>query len=122
MPVVCVDVSPDSPAMSIARQQNVPTIAGDMVHSETLQAANVAHARNVIICSGDDLANLEGAIGARALNKEARIYVRACKEEFAERIREAMAYDIELFGPYAVAARMILADMGDGHENWPPGQ
>lgn len=109
--VVAVDLSDDTRGMVAARQLGVPTIAGDMTGEETLRAANVPGARYLVVCSGDDLANLEAAIEGRELNPEIVVYARVYRESLARRINDALHQNINIFSPYATAAGSILEQM-----------
>ncbi len=120
--VVAVDVDEDAPGMVAARQRGVPTVAGDMALPDTLRDANVQQACAVVLCSGNDLTNLEAAIEAQRINPEARVYARVYKESFAGTVSEALGQDINIFSPYATAARAILAEMNDAEQRDPAQQ
>lgn len=109
--VVAVDLDDTARGMVAARGLGVPTIAGDMTAEDTLRAANVSGARYLVLCSGDDLANLEAAIEGRELNPQVVIYARVYKESLARRINEALHQNINIFSPYATAACTILQQM-----------
>jgi voltage-gated potassium channel len=119
---VAVDVDEDTPGMVAARQRGVPTVVGDMALPDTLRAANVQRARVVVLCSGNDLTNLEAAIEAQRANPHARVYARVYKESFACTVKEALGQDINLFSPYATAAHAILAEMNDAEQPEPAQQ
>jgi voltage-gated potassium channel Kch len=116
--VVGIEVDDDLPAVVTARRRNVPVIIGDMTLPETLTEANVQKAAWVVVCSGDDLANIETAIVAKGLNEEATVFARVFKHELAERIREALRFDISMFSPYSAAAKKIVEEMESGVNPW----
>ncbi|MFQ5808208.1 MAG: hypothetical protein ACE5JM_01205, partial [Armatimonadota bacterium] len=67
----------------------------------------------VVVCSGDDLANLETAIAVKELNPEADVHARVFKKSLADRISEALRFDIKTFSPYATAAERILEQLNN---------
>ena len=109
--VVGVDLKEGLPTVVTARRRNMPVIIGDMTLPETLIEANVKKARCVVVCSGDDLANIETAIWASELNPDVVVYARVYKKTLADKINAALRYDIRTFSPDATAAETILAQM-----------
>jgi len=109
--VVAVDVDEDLAAVVTARRRGIPVIIGDMSQPDTLAEANIRQASCVILCSGDDLANLEAAIAAKELNPDAEVHVRVYGKSLADRISAALQQDIHTFSPYASAAEMLLSQM-----------
>jgi len=110
--LVVVDVDEDTPAVATARRQGIPVIIGDMTRRDTLADASIADAACVIICGGDDLANLEAATAAREMTGTATVYVRVLKKSLADQINKALRHDIISFSPYAAAAETILGELG----------
>jgi len=117
--VVAVDMRDDTRGMLTARGLGLPTIAGDMTSEETLRAANVQAARYLIVCSGDDLANLEAAIEGQELSPEVIVYARVYKDSFARRINDALHQNLNIFSPYATAASGILQQMEAANHSAP---
>lgn len=109
--VVAIEVDDDLPPVVTARRRDIPVIIGDMTMAEVLAEANVAKATCVVACSGDDLANIETAIMAREVNTTAAIYARVFKKSLADKINQALRYDITTFSPYATAAESILGQL-----------
>ena len=109
--VVVIDVSDDTVGVRTARQRGIPVILGDMSLPETLREANVQNACCVILCGGDDLANIEAAVAAKELNPGADVRARVYKKSLADRISEALNYDITMFSPYAEAAATLLGSI-----------
>lgn len=109
--VVGVELDEHLPAVVTARRRNLPVVIGDMTLHETLAEANVLHACCVVCCSGDDLANLEAAISAKELNPRAEVYARVFKKSFADRINDALKFDLHTFSPYTTAAEAILKEL-----------
>ncbi|MBU0607345.1 MAG: NAD-binding protein [Armatimonadetes bacterium] len=112
--VVAVDLDEDLPHIVTARRRGVPVIVGDMTLPETLAEANIQGARCVVVCSGNDLANIETAITVKEMNPEALVYARVFKKSLADKINAALRYDIRTFSPYATAAESILGQINGG--------
>jgi voltage-gated potassium channel Kch len=111
---VAVDLDEDLPHIVTARRRGVPVIIGDMTLPETLAEANVAKACCVVLCTGNDLANIEAAITVKELNPDAIVYARVFKKSLADKINAALRYDIRTFSPYATAAESILSQINGG--------
>ena len=109
--VVVVELDEELPEVVTARRQDIPVIIGDMTRPDTLVDANVARARCVVLCSGDDLANIEAAVAVKELNPQAAVHARVYKKSLADKISDALRYDIKTFSPYATAAQTILAEV-----------
>lgn len=114
--VVAVDIHDDIPGVVTARSRDIPVIIGDMTLRETLGLANVHRARCVIVCSGNDLANIETSISVKEVNQGAVVYARVFKKSLADRINEALRYDINTFSPYATAAEAIAREIREAKE------
>lgn len=118
--VVVVEIDSDLAAVVTAKRRDVTAIIGDMTRRETLEEANIPRAKCVVMCSGDDLANIEASIVAREMNDTARVSARVVKESFARRINAALLNDIKTFSPYATAAQSILATLRLAEDESPP--
>jgi Trk K+ transport system NAD-binding subunit len=81
----------------------VTVIEGDIRDPEVLKRAGIAKARTVVICTNNDLANLEAAIRCRELNPGVRLVVRLFDPELARRMKAALEID-EAFSASALAA------------------
>ncbi|MBP8954400.1 MAG: NAD-binding protein [Armatimonadetes bacterium] len=121
--VVGVEIDEDLPAVVTARRRGVPVVIGDMAELGALREANVEKACCVIVCSGNDLFNIEAAIAAKEMNPGAKVFARVFKKSFSDKINAALKYDIITFSPYATAAETILSQI-NGAANAPdqPGQ
>ncbi|MBN1248897.1 MAG: potassium channel protein [Anaerolineae bacterium] len=74
-PVIGLDKT-DSPLVQSLMDRNMPVLLGDARDKETLESAGVARATVVVVCTYDDLANIEAAFHVRELNREARVVLR----------------------------------------------
>ena len=109
--VVAIELNQDLASVVTAQRAGVPVIVGDMTSPEALAEANVKEARCVVVCSGDDLANLETAVVAKEMNPDTAVYARVYKKSLADRISEALRFDITTFSPYSAAAERILEQL-----------
>jgi Trk K+ transport system NAD-binding subunit len=88
-----VAIEMDSEALLLAElfDRGIPVIQGNARLSTTLEQANVADARAVIMTTGDDLTNLDIGLLARDLNARARIVLRLFDETLASKVAGAFA-------------------------------
>jgi Trk K+ transport system NAD-binding subunit len=89
--VVAVELNEDEESVDEARQKlDIPIIIGDARRRETLQQANLSDASALIICTSQDLSNIEIAMSARKLSRTVRIVMRIWDDEFAEDFRDQL--------------------------------
>jgi predicted dinucleotide-binding enzyme len=70
--VVVIDRADNSVNAAVCEQQGVPLIRGDATNSDTLALAGVLHAQTVVICTGDDVSNMDVALDVRELVRDRR--------------------------------------------------
>ncbi len=70
----------DSPLVQDLIDRGMPVILGDARDKETLEAVGVSRAAVVIVCTYNDLANIEAAFHVRELNRKARVVLRLFEE------------------------------------------
>lgn len=112
--------------VGVARRQGVPVLIADGRYRDSLSALSVEGARAVVAVTDDDLANLETALTARELNREARVVARLFDQELAERAQQQ--FDINachsvsaLAAPAFVAAALdqgVLSTVERGGRPW----
>lgn len=100
------------------RENKIPILFGDL-HSRILLEKEGAHrARSIIFASGDDLINLEGAVGAYDWLRTDKgpvklIRTHIANEQLADTARNAVrtsgVVGIRFFDTYAIAAARMLA-------------
>ena len=73
------------------------------------QSAGVERAAAIIICSNDEMSNLEVAIDARRMNSKIRVVMRLFEQQLASKISGALTIDAA-FSSSALAAP-VVADM-----------
>lgn len=99
-------------------RHGVPILHGDFRSAQLLQRAGGRRARAVIYASGDDLANLEGAMGAYDLLRSDAgpvrlIWTHIASEQLADKARMAIRtrgrVGIRFFDTYQLAASRMVA-------------
>ncbi len=77
------------PNLSHARKHGVPVRIGHSRDEGIFNDLNVAAAKSIILATDDDLANIELALDARAINPEIRVVLRLFDQELASKIQES---------------------------------
>jgi voltage-gated potassium channel len=88
--VVVIEFKADSPRFPEVRKHGVPIIVGDARHIETLEKAGLEEASAIIICTSDDLLNLQIATRIRECSETIRVIMRMFDEEFAKKMSELL--------------------------------
>jgi voltage-gated potassium channel len=101
--VVGIEQDPHTGLAERVHGWGVPIIEGDIRQREVLRKAGVARARAVVICTNNDLANLDAAMHCRELNPSVRLVLRLFDPELAYRVKDVFAID-EAFSASALAA------------------
>jgi hypothetical protein len=122
--VVGVDRGPAEEFDEWRAETRVPVLTGDFHSRAALDRAGAQRARSIVFASGNDLANLEAAVGAyaylRAGDGPVRLlWVHVADEKLATVAREAIhtegRVDIRFFDSYSLAAaRMVGRHFGPG--------
>lgn len=81
--IVVVEVEADSPRFDEVRNYDIPIIEGDARTEEVLDRAMLDRASAIIICTNNDLINLQIASRIREDNKDVRIVMRMFDDQFA---------------------------------------
>ena len=79
-----------------------------MKDDTALEEAGIAHAQAILICTNDDLANLEVAVDARRMRPEIRIVVRQFDQQLASKLRAAFNIDYA-FSSSALSAATVAS-------------
>ena len=88
-PVAAAEMNEDGRFLPAVRALDVPVVVADTRLSETLEALRVAHARSIVVVTDDDLANLETALNALALNPTLRVVIRLFDADLAKRVERS---------------------------------
>ncbi len=100
--VVVIELNPAIDTFKAVQKMGVPVIQDDASRSAALEAANIKHARTIILATQNDSLNLQIALKARSLNPNIQVVVRIFDEEFAHALQEQ-------FGFIAVSATEMAA-------------
>jgi voltage-gated potassium channel len=105
--VVAIEMASGSPLLGELFDKGVPVIQGNARQSSVLDQAGVRQAKAVIVTTSDDLTNLDAAITARELNKDAKIVIRLFDETLATKV--AGAFSMPTISTSHVAAPAFIA-------------
>jgi voltage-gated potassium channel len=89
--IVAIEMAAGAPFLGELFDRGIPVIQGNARMASVLEQAGVRQARAVIVTTSDDLTNLDAAITARELNKDARIVIRLFDETLATKVAGAFA-------------------------------
>ncbi len=98
----------NAPLIQRLRDMGVPVLVGDPRRTEVLRDAQVEHARCLLICTENDLQNLEIALAARDLNSNLRIVMRLFSDALAEHVQKYLGVQVA-FSTSAIAAPPLAA-------------
>jgi voltage-gated potassium channel len=105
--VVAIEMASGSPLLGELFDKGVPVVQGNARIASVLEQAGVRQARAVIVTTSDDLTNLDAAITARDLNREAKIVIRLFDETLA--VKVAGAFAMPTISTSQVAAPAFIA-------------
>ena len=106
--VVCLEKDGASRFLEEAKATGAPILVRDMKEDEALREAGIEHANAILICTNDDLANLEVALDSRRMNPKIRIVMRQFDQQMASKFREAFAIDYA-FSSSALSAATVAS-------------
>ncbi len=112
MEVVAVTLIDDEESAYLVRklrEKGVPVIVDDARRVEVLKDAQIERARCLLICTGNDLTNLEVALTARELNPRLRIVMRLFSDALAERAQKFLGIQVALSTSAIAAPAMVAA-------------
>jgi Trk K+ transport system NAD-binding subunit len=108
VPVVVLEKHRHVKQFTHARELGVPVLIRDMKEDQALIDGGVAYARAIVICTNDDMANLEAALDARRLNPRIRVVMRLFDQAIAAKISDALSVDAA-FSSSTLAAPAVAA-------------
>ena len=101
--VVCLERDPQADRLKSVDDMSVPLLKTDARSREAMLKAGVDRAEAVIICTNDDLLNLQIGMLAREVNPRIRVVMRLYDEDFGRQVRDK--FDVEaVFSTSAIAA------------------
>jgi len=105
--VVAIEMACGAPLLGELFDKGVPVVQGNARMSSVLEQGGVRQARAVIVTTSDDLTNLDAAITARELNRDAKIVIRLFDETLATKV--AGAFSMPTISTSQVAAPAFIA-------------
>lgn len=106
--VVGIERDPECPFLDEIGRLNVPVLLGDARQREMLEKASVREASAIVVCTEDDLANLDIALDARELNPGIKVVLRMFDAQLAEKVRRGFGIHTA-FSTSALAAPIFAA-------------
>jgi Trk K+ transport system NAD-binding subunit len=106
--VVGVERDAEGPFLEEIRQMKVPVLLGDARQREMLEQARVREASAIVVCTEDDLTNLDIALDARELNPTIKVVLRMFDAQLAEKVKRGFGIHTA-FSTSALAAPVFAA-------------
>jgi len=106
--VVGIERDVAGPFLEEMRRMNVPVLLGDARQREMLEQAGVREASAIVVCTQDDLTNLDIALDARELHPGIKVVLRMFDAQLAERARRGFGIRTA-FSTSALAAPVFAA-------------
>jgi voltage-gated potassium channel len=100
--VVGIEYKADAPSFAEIRSYDIPILVGDARSADLLDKAGLTRAKAIIVCTNDDLMNLQIAARIRERSRSARLIMRMFDDEFARSM--ASRFDVS-----AVLSASLLA-------------
>lgn len=108
---VCVIEASDEVLAALSTQfPDVPVVAGDFTHDETLVAAGVGRAVGIVLCTDNDKDSLVATVMARQLNPRIRVVARATDDRARSHLQHAGADAVvspALIGGLRMASELV---------------
>lgn len=86
--VVVIERDAGNQFLEEVRRDGSPLFIGDARREALLSDVNVPKARSLLLCTTDDLANLEIALDARKINPRIRVVLRMFDQNMADKVRD----------------------------------
>jgi Trk K+ transport system NAD-binding subunit len=90
--VVVVEMNPNVDTLTAVRKMGVPVIEDDATRPSVLDAAKIAQAKTIVLCTQNDAMNLQVALKARSINKTINVVIRIFDEEFAKSLHDQFGF------------------------------
>ncbi len=110
--IVAVTLADDEESAYLIRKlrdRSVPVIVDDARRTEVLKEAQIDKAKCLLICTGNDLTNIEIALTAREVNPNLRIVMRLFSDALAERAQKFLGVQVALSTSAIAAPAMVAA-------------
>jgi voltage-gated potassium channel len=105
--VVVVSLDPEVNLIDSAQRMGIPVIQDDAQREEALINAGMARARAIVICTQNDVLNLQVAFKARRINPDIQVVVRIFEDQFAREVSDQ--FNFTALSATGMAAPMFAA-------------
>jgi len=112
IPVVAMELSETQKSIAPVRRSGVSVLIGDAREVVNLQKLDVDRARCVIVCTDDDISNLEIALSVRALNPELKVVLQLHDPDLAARVQRAIGVGVSRSTAGLAAPAFVSAALG----------
>jgi Trk K+ transport system NAD-binding subunit len=112
IPVVCIERDDNARGILAIQSLDIPVLTGEAPLEHHLRQARVHRSRAVIALTGDDAANLEACLEARAIAPDVRIVLRLFDDDFAAHLYRSFANAASRSVSYLAAPAFAAALMG----------
>jgi Trk K+ transport system NAD-binding subunit len=106
-PFVAIDRDENAEFIEEIQDLKIPVILGDARHKKTLEKANLAKAKAIILATDDDLANFDAALTAREIKQDIKVVMRLFDDTLAHKV--TAAFDLAAISISQVAAPAFVA-------------
>ncbi|MDY6877624.1 MAG: NAD-binding protein [Chloroflexota bacterium] len=106
--IVGIERNAECPFLEEIRKMNVPVLLGGTQQREMLEKARVREASAIVICTQDELRNLDIALDARELNPDIKVVLRMFDAQLAEKVKSGFGIHTA-FSTSALAAPIFAA-------------
>jgi Trk K+ transport system NAD-binding subunit len=112
IPIVAMELNEGQKAVAHIRRTGVQVLIGDARDLNNLQKLDVDRARAVIVCTDDDISNLEIALSIRMLDPERKVVLQLHDPDLAARVQRAIGVGISRSTAGLAAPAFVSAALG----------
>jgi Trk K+ transport system NAD-binding subunit len=112
--IVVIEAKQENARVGEIRKYEIPIIFGDARHHDVLERAGIDRAKAVVVCTNDDLVNIQMASRIREQNKSLRLVMRMFDDEFARSMADR--FDISSVMSASLLAAPAFAGAAAGVE------
>ena len=112
IPVVAMELSETQKSIAPVRRSGVSVLIGDAREVANLQKLEVGRARCLIVCTDDDISNLEIALTVRTLNPDLKVVLQLHDPDLAARVQRAIGIGISRSTSGLAAPAFVSAALG----------
>jgi len=112
VPVAAMELNEGQKAVAPVRRSGVPVLIGDAREIGNLQKLEVTRARAIIVCTDDDVSNLEIALSVRSLSPALKVVLQLHDPDLAARIQRAIGVGVSRSTSGLAAPAFVSAALG----------